>query len=111
MRPPIERPDDSPCAEVEETSWVPRTGRLVELLQGKGLTTETVRELLLPESATRLRTILTHHLSAQRTDRGPGARREPGKVLAYRTKGPGRDPGPAIPASSGKPGIAFARED
>lgn len=106
MRPPRgEDPERANARRLEEISSALETGRLVELLRGKGLSKDTVRELLMPDSATNLRAILTHSMSSRQrngecraggeADRGPS---EGGKVLAFKSKeSPGSDP--AIPAT------------
>jgi len=95
MKPPREVNDDTAAAseKLEEISSALRTGRLVELLRGKGLNKGTVGELLMPDSAANLRAILTDHVSSRRRERAAGAGHEPGqlrpeggKVLAYRAK-------------------------
>jgi len=70
-----------------------RAGRLVALLRGEGLSKSTVQELLQPESAAKLRAILTERVFSEREDRNPGpdsqpvrCRPEHGKVLAFRAK-------------------------
>jgi hypothetical protein len=50
---------------LEELSSALRAGRLAGLLKGKGLTRSTIEELLLPESASRLKAMLTDHLSPE----------------------------------------------
>ena len=98
MRPPRGHDRDTAHASAE-----PR--RLVDLLRGKGLTKDTLRELLMPDAATNLRAILTHSVASTQRSRdgriGSEADRVPseaGKVLAFRSKeSPGS--GPAIPAT------------
>lgn len=94
MKPPRGDANDPAAADrLEEISEAVEAGRLVELLTSKGLTRSTVDELLRPESAVRLRTILAGHLVRLG---GPGRhvagtstpRREceGGKVLVFRPK-------------------------
>jgi hypothetical protein len=94
MQPPRgDANDPAAAAQLEEISEAVEAGRLVELLTSKGLTRSTVDELLRPESAVRLRTILAGHLHR------PGGRGRPeagtstpkracegGKVLVFRPK-------------------------
>lgn len=47
---------------LDEVSRAVRSGRLVRLLKGEGLSKNTVEELLRPESLLALRGILTDHL-------------------------------------------------
>lgn len=74
---------EDPCSTI-------RAWRLVQLLKGDGLTRRTIEELLRPESASRLKAVLTDHLF-------PGAENDPGhrpadgschggKVLVFRNK-------------------------
>jgi hypothetical protein len=50
------------AGRLDELSRVVRSGRLVRLLKGEGLSRNTVDELLRPESLLALRGILTDHL-------------------------------------------------
>jgi hypothetical protein len=61
-------------------------GRLVALLRGEGLTRSTVQELLRPESAAKLRAILTERVFSGREDRDPGPEGQPCKVLVFKAK-------------------------
>ena len=51
------------AGRLDELSRVVRSGRLVRLLKGEGLSKNTVEELLRPESLLALRGILTDRLS------------------------------------------------
>ncbi|UCF47474.1 MAG: hypothetical protein JSU89_09885 [Myxococcales bacterium] len=51
------------AGRLDELSRVVRSGRLVRLLKGEGLSKSTVEELLRPESLLALRGILTDRLS------------------------------------------------
>jgi len=90
------------AGRLDELSSALRAGRLAGLLKGEGLTRTTIGELLRPESAARLKAILTDHLSPE-WDRGAGKGRhgseeddsghgpadglcQGGKVLVYRAK-------------------------
>ena len=101
MKPPP-RDDIDTSADaglLEDLASAVRAGRLVGFLKGKGLTRSTVEELLRPESAARLKAILTDHMLPE-LDRGalksgrkngvndPGhepadSTHQGGKVLAY----------------------------
>lgn len=104
MKPPPRDVIDMRAAagRLDELSAALRAGRLAGLLKGEGLTRATIDELLRPESASRLKAILTDHLSPE-WDRGVGkihrSREEHdsghgpadgpsqgGKVLIYRAK-------------------------
>jgi hypothetical protein len=68
-------------------------GRLVALLKGEGLTRSTVKELLKPESAERLRSILNRQVFTGRETfnavpgiRPGGLRSGDGKVLVFKAK-------------------------
>ena len=50
------------AGRLDELSRAVRSGRLVRLLKGEGLSKNTVEELLRPESLLALREILTDHL-------------------------------------------------
>jgi hypothetical protein len=70
-----------------------KAGRLVALLRGEGLTRSTVQELLRPESAAKLRAILTEPVFSGREDRDPRPENQPrrfqpgyGKVLVFKAK-------------------------
>jgi hypothetical protein len=68
---------------LSELSLAVRAGRLVTLLKGEGLSKSTVEELLRPESASALKTILTDRLF-RRPERGTqedgrDLEREPGE--------------------------------
>ncbi len=59
-------------------------GRLVALLRGEGLSESTLQELLRPESATKLRGMLTDHPFPVLEEQNPGpVRPESGKLLAF----------------------------
>jgi hypothetical protein len=104
MKPPPRDVIDIRAAagRLDELSSALRAGRLAGLLKGKGLTRTTIDELLRPESTSRLKAILTDHLSLE-WDRGAGKGRhnseeddsghgpadgpcQGGKVLVYRAK-------------------------
>ena len=65
MKPPLRSTHDPrPVAGgLDDVSRAVRSGRLVRLLKGEGLSKDTVEELLRPESLLALRGILTDRLS------------------------------------------------
>ena len=67
MKPPPGDDIDTSAATglLDELSLAVRDGRLVRLLKGEGLSKRTVEELLRPESALKLKAILTDHLSGR----------------------------------------------
>jgi hypothetical protein len=77
MMPPPRDDIDTRVAEgrLEEIDQAVRSGKLVGLLEGRGLNRSTVEELLRPESALRLKAILTDHLYAEQDNGAPVARR------------------------------------
>jgi hypothetical protein len=67
-----------------------KAGRLVALLRGEGLTEHTVRELLMPESAERLRAYLNEGVFSVRDTPNPSPESQPtrfrhggGNVLVF----------------------------
>jgi hypothetical protein len=74
---------EPPASSVSEIE----VARLVALLRGEGLTGSTVQELLKPESAAKLRRILTDRAFPEREERNPGpVQPEEGKVLVFKKK-------------------------
>jgi hypothetical protein len=59
---------DEVAGRLDELSRVVRSGRLVRLLKGEGLSRNTVEELLRPESLSALRGILIDHLFGTREE-------------------------------------------
>jgi hypothetical protein len=91
MKPPRRKEGHVPATRsLLEVSTALAAGRLASLLRGDGLTRETVEELLRPESAAALRSILTDHLGAPRGTKGPApGRHSPpggGKLLAFKAR-------------------------
>lgn len=89
MKPPFRPVDiDAPATEDPLAGVISATeaGKLFALLQGEGLTAGAVRELLRPESASRLRAILTRRVFA--ADASSPAAPPNGKVLAFRPRTP-----------------------
>ena len=82
MKPPpsddVEACDSGPLGELYSAV---RSGDLVGVLRGEGLTRGTIDQLLRPENAPGLRSILTDHLSSAKREPCPG-----GKVLTFRRK-------------------------
>jgi hypothetical protein len=71
----------------EEPRKSSEVARLVALLRGEGLTGSTVKELLKPESAAKLRRILTDRAFPEREERDPGpVQPEESKVLVFKKK-------------------------
>lgn len=95
MKPPRRIKDGTAAAEDPLALLISAVheSRLVSLLRGEGLTRSTVQELLRPESAVKLRAILTERVFAEREDRDPDPESQPGrfqpedgKVLAFKAK-------------------------
>jgi hypothetical protein len=104
MKPPPRDDIDTNSAAglLEELSLAVRSGKLVALLKGKGLTRSTIEELLRPESALTLKAILTDQLFPEwdrvaheglrnrgEDDPGRGTADSPrrgGKLLVYQKK-------------------------
>lgn len=64
--PPVDDIDTGTGASLlDELHLAVRDGRLAGLLKGKGLNRSTIEELLRPESALKLKAILTDHLSGR----------------------------------------------
>ncbi len=65
MKPRLVKDLDTSAAAgpLDDLSLAVKEGRLVRLLKGEGLNKGTVEELLRPESALKLKAILTDHLS------------------------------------------------
>jgi len=95
MKPPRPIGSDTAAAEslLVELSTALKAGRLVDLLRGKGLTRNTIEELLRPESAAKLDVILTDHVftkdATHGLDPGNAPGRHPskgGKLLVFRAR-------------------------
>jgi hypothetical protein len=95
MKPPRRVQVDAAAAEDPLALLISafKAGRLVALLRGEGLTRSTVQELLRPESAAKLRAILTERVLSGREDRNPDPESQPcrsqpgyGKVLVFNAK-------------------------
>ena len=90
MKPPPTATADGPLALLISAA---KTGRLVALLRGEGLSECAVEELLRPESAATLRAVLAERLYASRDDHDPSAESQTarlqsagGKVLAFKAR-------------------------
>ncbi|MBZ5638071.1 MAG: hypothetical protein LAO51_04850 [Acidobacteriia bacterium] len=99
MKPPRPIPRDTSATEglLLELSTAVKSGRLVSLLTGNRLTKHTVEELERPESAAKLREILTDHLLSTQGPLGPDPESPPcrtpsagGKVLMFKARAPRR---------------------
>jgi hypothetical protein len=93
MRPPRPNGSDTGAAEslLVELSTALKAGRLVELLRGKGLTRHTIEELMRPESAAKLKVMMTDNLFTTEATHGPGHAPGPipsegGKVLVFKAR-------------------------
>ena len=89
MKPPRRVKCDTAAAEEPFTllNSAVEVGRLVALLRGEGLNKSTILELLRPESAAKLRGILTTRPSSGRESRNPGpVQPEDGKVLVFKAR-------------------------
>ena len=87
--PPDERLDDDAAPDLlEELATASRSGKLVDLLRGDGMSWGTAEELQWPESVSRLRAILSDHITSTDSPGGECAdtRRGAGKVLEFRRK-------------------------
>jgi hypothetical protein len=63
-----------------------RAGNLVGLLKGRGLDRSTIEDLLRPESALSLKSILTDRLYPEADHEPADGRHRGGKVLVFRRK-------------------------
>ena len=87
--PPDDRFDADAAADLlEELATALRSGNLVGLLKGDGMTWGTAEELQWPESVSKLKAILTDHITSADLPGGEcvDTRRETGKVLTFRRK-------------------------
>jgi hypothetical protein len=88
MKPPLRDDIDTSVTSglLEELQVAVRAGKLVGLLRGRGLDRSTIEDLLRPESALRLKAILTDHLYPEADHGTADCRCQGGKVLVYRRK-------------------------